>query len=203
MVHEQVAGFALDALQADEAAEFERHVAVCPACEDELASLRVAAAALAFAVDLPVPRPELRSRVLDVGAPVIPIRRRRRPQLVGAAAVLAACAAIAVAVRPWDDGRSLGGLRRYSADGARATLFVDRAGGAVLAVHRLPPPPAGKRYEVWVIAGGRAVPAGWLGGSLTALTRPVPAGAAVAVSIEPRGGSRRPTGRLLFRTETT
>lgn len=203
MVHEQAAGFALDALDADEADEFERHLAVCPACEDELAGLQVAAVALAFAVDLAVPPAKLRSRVLDAGAPVIPLRRRRRPQLVAAVAVLAASAAIGVVIHPWADGRSLDGMRRYTAEGARATLLVDRSGGAVLAVRHLPPAPAGKRYEVWVIAGGKALPAGWVRGSLTALTRPVPAGAAVAVSIEPRGGSRQPTGPLLFRAETT
>lgn len=204
MVHEQAAGFALDALDADETAEFERHLAVCPACEDEVARMRVAAVALAFAIDLPTPQPDLRSRVVDVGAPVIPFRRRRRPQLVVAAAVLAACAVIAAVLRPWDDGGSLGGMRRYTAEGARATLLVDRAGGAVLAVRHLPPPPPGQTYEVWVIAGGRALPAGRLHGSLTALTRPVPTGAVVAVSIEPRGaGSRQPTGPLLLRAETT
>ena len=203
MVHEQAAGFALDALDPDEAAEFERHLAICPACEDELAGLQMTAAALAFAVDSAVPRPGLRGRVLDTGARVVPLRRRRRPQLVTAAAVLAACAAIALVVRPWDDGQSLGGIRRYSAQGARATLLVDRAGGAVLSVRHLPPPPAGKAYEVWVIARGKTVPAGRLRGSLTALTRPVPAGAAVAVSVEPLNGSRQPTGPLLLRAETT
>jgi anti-sigma-K factor RskA len=203
VVHEQAAGFALDALDPDEAAEFERHLEICPACEDEVAGLRVAAVALAFAVDLPPPRPELRGRVLDAGPLLIPLRRRRRPQLLAAAAILAACAAIAIVVRPWDGGRSLGGMRRYTAEGAEATLLVDRAGGAVLAVRRLPPPPAGKAYEVWVISRGKAAPAGWLRGSLVTLTRPVPAGASVAVSIEPRGGSRRPTGPLLLRAETT
>jgi len=202
VIHEQAAGFALDALDHDEAAEFERHLEICPSCEDELAVLRVAAAALAFAVDLPVPGQELRARVIDAATLVIPLRRRLQP-LVAVAAVLAACAAIAIAVRPWGDGGPLGGMRRYTIEGARATLLVDRAGGAVLSVRRLPPPPTGRGYEVWVISGGSATPAGWLRGSLTALTRPVPPGASVAVSIEPRGGSRRPTGPILLRTETT
>ena len=92
---------------------------------------------------------------------MVPLRRRRRPQLVAAVAVLAACAALAVALQPWDDGRSLDGMRRYTAEGARATLLVDRSGEAVLAVRHLPPAPAGKGYEVWVIAGGKALPAGW------------------------------------------
>jgi anti-sigma-K factor RskA len=204
VVHEPAAAFALDALDRDEAAEFEQHLAICPNCEDELARLRVAAVALAFAIDQPVPRPELRLRVLDTGAPVVPFRRRRRPQLVTVAAALAACAALAIVLQPWDDGRSLGGMRGYEARGARATLLVDGSGDAVLAVRPLPRPPAGKGYEVWVIAAGdKPIPAGWVRGPLTTLTRPVSRGAAVAVSIEPLAGSRRPTGPLLLRAETT
>jgi anti-sigma-K factor RskA len=203
MVHEPAAAFALDALDRDEADEFERHLAICPDCEDELARLRLAAVALAFAVEQPVPRPELRLRVLDTGAPVLPFRRRRRPQLVAAVAVLAASAALAVVLRPWADGRPLGGMRSYEARGAPATLLVDRSGDAVLAVRRLPQPRAGMGYEVWVIADGNTVPAGWIRGRLTALTRPVPPGAAVAVSVEPLLGSRGPTGPLLLPAETT
>jgi anti-sigma-K factor RskA len=202
VVHEPAAAFALDALDRHEAAAFEDHLAICPDCEDELAGLWVAATALAFAVDQPVPRPELRHRVVETGAALIPFRRRRRPQLVATAAALAACAVIAVVLRPWDDGGSYGGMRRYTAQGARATLLVDRSGEAVLAVRRLPPPPTGKAYEIWVIAGGKAIPAGWIRGSLTALTRPLPRGAAVAVSVEPLGGSPKPTGALLLRAET-
>ena len=201
-MHDLAAAFALDALDHDEADEFEQHLAICPDCEDELARLRVAAVALAFAGELAVPPASLRARVLDVGAPEIPLRRRRRPQLVAAVAVVAA-AVIAIAVRPWDDGGSIDGMKRFTAQGARATLLVDHSGDAVLAVRRLPPLPAGKAYEIWVIADGKAAPAGWVRGSFAALTRPVPHGAAVAVSIEPAAGSPQPTGALVLRAETT
>jgi anti-sigma-K factor RskA len=201
-VHEQAAAFALDALDAGDADEFEGHLAICPHCEEELARLQVAAAALAFAIDLPVPRPELRLRVLDTGASVIPLRRRRRPQLTAAAALAAACAAALLLARPWDDGGSIGGLQRYTAHGARATLLVGPSGEAVLSVGQLPSPPAGKAYEIWVIVGDKTMPAGLLRGSLATLTRPVPRGAAVAVSVEPADGSQHPTGPLLLRAET-
>jgi anti-sigma-K factor RskA len=203
VVHEPAAAFALDALDRDETAEFERHLEICPDCEDELARLRIAAVALAFAVDQPVPRPELRLRVLDTGAPVVAIRTRRRPQIVTGAAVLAACAALALVLKPWVDGRPAGALRSYQAGGSTATLLVDRSGEAVLAVRRLPRLPVGKGYEVWVIEGGTPVPAGWIHGRLTMLTRPVSRGAAVAVSVEPLTGSARPTGPLVLRAETT
>jgi anti-sigma-K factor RskA len=55
---------------------------------------------------------------------------------------------------------------------------------------------------MWVIVGGKTLPAGLLRGSLAALTRPVPPGASVAVSVEPAAGSPQPTGPLLLRAET-
>jgi len=44
--HEDVAAYALDALDGDEAAAVEAHLATCPACRDELDDLRAALAAL-------------------------------------------------------------------------------------------------------------------------------------------------------------
>ena len=204
MAHEEAAGFALDALDQSEVEAFERHLKSCVDCEHELAELRFAAVALAFAVEPTVPTTSLRLRVLDVGAQVIPLRRRRRPTtLLAVATVAAACAVVAAAVRPWETDDSSGGFRRYAATGASATLLVSRSGEAVLAARRLPPPAAGTVYELWVIAGGRPQPAGLFRGPLATLTRPVPHGATVAVSVEPAGGSPRPTGRLLLRAETT
>jgi len=73
----------------------------------------------------------------------------------------------------------------------------------VLTARRLPPLAAGTVYELWVIDGGRPQPAGLFSGSFVTLTRPVPRGATVAVSLEPTGGSPQPTGPLLLRAETT
>ena len=190
MVHEQAAAFALDALDPDETAEFERHLVTCPACEDALQPLRFVAAALAFAGDLPAPRPELRVRVLDVGAVVIPLHRRRRGQLLSAGAVAAACLALLAVLQPW------------SGTGASATVIVGSSHAAVLVVRHLRSLPAGKAYEAWVVDRGRIVPAGLLHGSMTPLTRPVPAGAAVLVSVEPARGSLRPTGPVVLKAET-
>jgi anti-sigma-K factor RskA len=204
VVHDEAAAFALDALDHEEAEAFERHLADCPDCEGELDELRFAAAALAFAVEPPVPSRSLRLRVLDTGAQVIALPRRRRPRLLRATMVAAAaCAVVVAAVRPWETGDSQVGFRRYAAKGANATLLVSRSGEAVLAAHRLPPLASGTVYELWVIADGRARPAGLFRGSLATLTRPVPQGASVAVSVEPAGGSSRPTGPLLLRAETT
>jgi len=86
--------------------------------------------------------------------------------------------------------------------GADGSLLVAQTGEAVLLVRGLPSPAAGTAYELWGIEGGRPVAAGSLRRRLPPLTRPVPRDAAVAVSIEPTGGSPRPTGPLLLRAET-
>jgi len=186
-MHDLAAGFVLDALEEHEAEEFERHILMCPACEDELEPLRIAAAALAFAGELPPPRHALRRRVLAVDAVVLRLRRRWTAPLVSAAA-LAACAALAVGFSR--KGQSLG-----------LSLLVDGR-GATLVTRGLPSPPMGKVYEIWFTRGDFATPAGFLHGRTARLRRPIPPGAGVAVTLEPAGGSRRPTGPLLLRTET-
>ena len=190
MVHDQAAAFALDALEPDESSEFERHLTDCPACEDGLEPLRFVAAALAFAGELPEPRAQLRLRVLDVGAPVIPLHRRYRGQLLSAAAVAAVCLVLTALLQPW------------RATEARATLVVSSSREAVLVLRHLAPAPAGRAYEAWIVDHGRVAPAGLVRGSVLPLTRRVPAGAAVLVSLEPAGGSSQPTGPVVLKAET-
>ena len=49
---------------------------------------------------------------------------------------------------------------------------------------------------------GRVTPAGLVRGSVLPLTRRVPAGAAVLISLEPAGGSAHPTGPVVLKAET-
>jgi hypothetical protein len=202
MLHDQAAGFALDALDREETSAFEQHLILCPGCEDELQRLRLAAVALAFAGELPPPRPELRRRVLKVEAVVIPFRRRALPLL--SVAAVAACMAVALGLRARSDGGipPLGDATAFPLHGAHGALLVTSSGEAVLVVRRLRPAPAGKAYEVWVVARGRAARAGILRGSMVELSRSVPQGGRVAVTVEPTGGSSVPTGPFLFRAET-
>jgi hypothetical protein len=204
MVHEQAAGFALNALSRDEARAFEDHLGSCPGCQDALEPLQATAAALAFAGDLPSPPPAQRVRVLDVrGRVVIPLRLRWVRPLVGAGVAAAACAAIALSLHGHTGGQvSVAGLQTFRLYGAKGSLLVSRTGEAVLLVRGLPPAPSGMTYELWVVRGETAVAAGFLRGEIGLLTRPVGRGTAVAVSLERAGGSPRPTGPLLLRAET-
>jgi hypothetical protein len=203
VVHDLAAGFALDALDAREAEDFVRHLRICPDCEDQLERLRPVAVALAFAGDLPHPRPDLRRRVLDVpGGVVVPLRRRWMRPLAAAGAV-AAAAAIAVGLHVRGGPVGAAGMQAYPARGAGGgSLLVGRSGEAVLLVHGLPARTPGSAYELWVVRGGVPEPAGFVRGAIGVLTRRLSPGASVAVSLEPAGGSRRPTGPLLVRVET-
>lgn len=91
MTHDEIrdllAGYAIDALTAEETSAVAEHLASCPDCSSELASLQVAVDALAGAVpQLPAPE-RLRARLLldapeaptiAYGAPTTPHARRSR-----------------------------------------------------------------------------------------------------------------------------
>jgi anti-sigma-K factor RskA len=141
--------------------------------------------------------------VLDVGAAVTPLHRRRRRPLLAVAAVAATCAAIVLGIqssgtRPL----AIAGLKAYDVRGMDGALLVGRSGEAVLMVHGLPAPAAGTAYELWIVHDGAVTRAGFLRGRVGMVTRPVPPGATVAVSLEPAAGSKRPTGPLLLTAET-
>jgi anti-sigma-K factor RskA len=88
---------------------------------------------------------------------------------------------------------------------ASARAFLDpKARRLVLVVYDLPPPPAGRDYQLWVIAGGVPVSAGIVdtahgAGSrheataLPAIDGPV----TVAITIEPTGGLPQPSGPIV------
>jgi anti-sigma-K factor RskA len=88
-------------------------------------------------------------------------------------------------------------LHDVSLNGAAGSVIVGRGGAGELVVAHLAPAPAGKTYEAWVVQGKAARPAGlFAGGGATTvvhLTRPVPRGSIVAVTVEQAGGVEQPT----------
>jgi anti-sigma-K factor RskA len=62
-LHLLTGSYALDALPADEQADFEKHLARCPSCAEEVRGLRETAARLAMATAISPP-PQMRERVL-------------------------------------------------------------------------------------------------------------------------------------------
>ena len=189
-IHELTAGYALDALDADERSAYEAHLAGCETCQQELESFWETTAALAVAASGPEPSSALRDRILaDVRAEppqnVVPLapRRRRAAPVLGAVAAVAAVVALAIGLWASDLSSELdearAALERQQdaaavlADpdsrnvalqpGAAADgrLVVDPDGNAVLVMEDLGPAPAGQTYQLWIVPdGGEAESAG-------------------------------------------
>jgi len=217
-VHQLTAAYALDALDSHDEREYEEHLRVCDSCRSELVSFRGTAATLAYAVAAPAPPPALRERILaqarEERSTVVPMRRRWVVPGLGAAAAVAAAAAIGLGIWAASLHSDLSGSRkalsqqqtiaRVLADpnsqasaigGAGGTLVVAPNRQGVLAIRGIRPAPSGKTYEAWVIRGKtppkRAGTFARSGEQL--LTRPVPKGSLVAVTVEKAGGVNAPT----------
>lgn len=200
-IHELTAGYALDALDADERRAYEAHLAGCEHCQQELESFWETTAALAVAASGPEPSSALRDRILaDVRAEppqnVIPFetRRRRIAPVLGAVAAVAAVVALAFGLWGSSLSSDLDATRAALArqqetaqilvnpeaqsvalQAGDGRLVVDPDGRAVLVLDGLGPAPEGKTYEMWIVPGGdigSANPAGlFAGGDGAAIER--------------------------------
>lgn len=225
--HALSGAYAVDALDDLERVVFERHLAECPECRDEVASLREAASTLAETTVLEPPA-ALRGRVLagiattrplppEVSSPVTldsrrPPRRRFNLLVAAAAAVLAVGGGTVLWQQPWEDSSSqqqsaidtvlsASDAKRSSLDfdgGAKATLVhSDSVGRAVLVTEKMPPPPAGKVYQLWLDQPGEGmVSAGVM--PVAEDQRVLLAGDAATatgagITVEPEGGSSEPS----------
>lgn len=223
---DSLSAWLLGALPEDEAAGFKRHLDECALCREDAASLQVAVDALPASPEPRTPPPALKARIMDVveseaaPAPAPAAPRQREPRswrswLTPRPALAWGLAALLLVVGA---GAGLlgsqalrGGTETISAEvtgGGRATLEVDGDRGRLVA-SKLPAPPSGRVYQVWLDKGGKApeptnalfstssdgsasvdVP-----GSLDGVRR-------VMVTDEPSGGSRSPTGNLLLTAST-
>jgi anti-sigma factor RsiW len=229
-MHDLTAAYALDALDAEEAREYEDHLATCERCRAELAQLGGAASALAFAVESPAPSEILRSRILEAARAerpnVVPLRSRwtGTTQAIAAVAAVATVAAIAFGIWSISLSRSLDRERsvrerieRVLADPAASrlsvsgnttgTLVVAGDGEAALIVSKLDRAPAGSVYEAWVIHNDKPLRAATFAGggnrALVLLERPVPKDSLVAVTLERKPGADTPHGKILLHSQST
>jgi anti-sigma-K factor RskA len=207
---DDVAAYALGALERDEAEAFRRHLADCPECRAELAGFESVVEALppAGARD-EVPR-SLRRRVMrevratpkTAATPMMStrpsaVRPRPRFSLAWGGAAAAVVVAVIVAVALSSGGS--GGTRTIQASVGSAQLRI--AGGhGDLIVHRLPALPAGRIYEMWLQRGSaQPTPTGTLfsttssGAASVGVPGSLDGVSAVMVTQEPAGGTLAPT----------
>jgi anti-sigma factor RsiW len=223
-IHELAAAYALHALDPDDERRFEVHLGTCARCREEVSTFRETAAALAHDVD-PQPPPEaLERRILTAARAerhnVVPLPRR---WVVPAAGVAAAAVAAAIALAVWatslsdslDRERSARGTqaqiidvlsepdaRRIPTSGGSGTVVIAPTRKAVLVANDLPAAPRGHTYEAWVVTGRRPQPAGLFRGGAgrkpVLLTKTVPNGAVVGVTLERAGGVGIPTTAMVL-----
>lgn len=198
--HSLIGAYVLDALTTAERSDFEDHLDHCAACRGELAGLRTAAAALAPPAQQPPAA--LRMRVLAATTQVAQQRRPPRPyaRFAAAAAAVVLTAGAAFGIRAWTDDRPPSAADVFVADDAVTHTLGSAAGPvrvatsadtgyAAIDLRRLEHPSLGQRYQIWWIDTGE--PRSVAVGTDLALV-PLRDGA-LAVSVEPAGGSPQPT----------
>jgi len=85
---------------------------------------------------------------------------------------------------------------QFDGSGNGLTIVVGQDGEAMLVVTGLKSEPTGMSYQAWVIGGaGKPVPAVVFSGDarVVPLEQRVPSGATVAITVEPEGGSAKPS----------
>jgi anti-sigma-K factor RskA len=217
---DDLAAYALGALEPREAAEFEGHLVDCDVCRAELVRLTPAVDGLSTSVPRLEPPPALRKRIMDVveaeaGARSVastPQRPRRRWAWAWRPAPIAALAAAVViafvagfALRGGDGSTTTVSAEALTGTAVNAAL-VEHDGAWHLQVDKLPKAPADHVYEIW-IQRGKDVQASSLfvlsrdGRAQVPLSEKLQDGDIVMVTVEPAGGSATPSSDPLLQAQ--
>jgi anti-sigma-K factor RskA len=225
-LHTLSGAYAIDALSAEEAEQFRRHLEECPACRDEVRELRQAAARMG-AGEAVMPPSSLKARVLAAAdqqpqlppkvTPIELARSRRWTSRIAAAAaavVLVVAAGFGISQLQNRDDRST--LAQPVAqvfeapDAHKATVETSNGGKVTVATSRelgkmavetkaLPRLSEKQVYQIWAIHDETPVSAGLLEDTDDGAAMAMPsAGTQVAITIEPAGGSQRPTSEPII-----
>jgi anti-sigma-K factor RskA len=217
---DEIAAYLLGALEPEEAASLERHLATgCVECRAELRWLEPAVQTLPDSVERVEPSRELRARILaeagsDVEHPVA-VKATWRPLFSGwrPLAGLAALALVLAAVGGYaiHGGGSTGGpattVVAGRAPGVTARM-VREGNAATLHLANVDRLPRDEVLEAWVRRNGRVTPVRGLfvpdrSGRATAMIPDLRGVDVVMVTAEPRGGSQHPTSAPMVTLEMT
>lgn len=198
---DDVGAYLLGALNELEQHAFERHLAGCSECQEEVERLRPAADALPGSVVQLDPPPGLKKRLMaevEDAPNVVPLRQRRPTRLLAVAAVLllGLVVGFGVAQLGGDDSRTVTATVAKAMPQAGGNLEISGDDGT-LRLHDMPDLGAARVYQVWYQHGERLVPARTfeVGGSGvgTVELRNVESADGVFVTREARGGAQVPS----------
>jgi len=210
---ENVAAYAIGALEPQESAELERHLAGCEECRRDLRWLAPAVTSLGESVARLEPPPSLRSALMETveeeaarPQPAARAERRRFGSLwlrpaIGLAAVALIVAVGLIAYDAGGGGTST--VTTHSVPGGTVQATLERSGDSgTLQLTGLRQLPAKRIYQAWVQRGETMEPSSLFAprrnGSASAATPHQLDGAQqVLVTVEPRGGSDQPTSTPL------
>jgi anti-sigma-K factor RskA len=204
-----VAVYALGAVNADEARIVSAHIAVCPECRREYEALKASADAVALAADDQLDAHDgarLKERVMrSIDIPNVARRRTARP--LAFITALAVAAALVFGFFTYNAERRLNDLQiasaqQYPVPGGE---ILKNGARVYIVMHELPALPAGRVYQAWTLAPGAKSVAPSItfvpdarGFVVVSLPQSAASIGAVAVSVEPSGGSLTPTTKPLF-----
>ena len=161
---EDIGAYLLGALNDLERKAFERHLAGCAECQEEVERLRPAADALPGSVEQLDPPPGLKARLMaeverDTKVAALP-RRARPTRLLAVAAVLllGLVAGFGIAQLGGEDTRTVTATVADAMPRAGGTLQV-ADDEATLRLHDMPELGGSRVYQVWLQHGDRMVPA--------------------------------------------
>lgn len=208
---ELVAVYALGGVEATtgECATVREHIAQCEICREEFRIARAATAALSLSASQ-APPPHLRDRILSSlpARETSSLTQMRRPGRASWFVPAAIAAAVALAVGLWWNGhrtpaQSWAAVCVPEAANCHASGNVTLAGTSRLhmQIAGLAPLPVNEQYQAWLIPpGGVPKPEPAFSadeggaGSVDIDEAPVK-GAIVAITVEPAGGSQKPTSK--------
>ena len=227
---DDLAAFALGAHDPEEARAVGAHLASCASCRADVRAFDETTSIIAETAARDTP-PGLRAAIVGRAqresratsglarfSSVAALLRRPLPLVVPLALAIALAVSLAgyvvtrrdadrytAAVAGIAGSRVIALASTGELSGVSGSLILPSNGAAPYLILDLPAAPSGKAWEAWVIRGESAVAAGITeaqGVTTLVLTAGIGAGDTVALTVEPRGGLDRPSGRIVLAGRT-
>jgi anti-sigma-K factor RskA len=215
--------YVLGALSEAERQEFEEYLASHPELQGEVEELGAVAGLLALSPQEHEPPPQLRSRILEaVGGEATHAAEDRRSafarmgELLSVRNLALGVAALLVIglfswnMLLWEQVRDPQASQQRIivlegsgvAEEVRAEVVVLESGRAVLMAENMPTVPEDRTMQIWVMVNDNPKPGGLFEPDAeivaAVITHPLRGADAIAVTVEPDGGSRKPTSHPML-----